>query len=86
MLEHVLDLGHPGGFIWTFAELPKLARLLQELRKRKAQKGDKQQNGYLQPILMALYPVPTRVASKEELLLYEKLNRLLSGRFKSYTD
>src|SRR5258708_28906374 len=35
VLERAIVLAHPGGFIRTFADLPPLVKLLQELRKRR---------------------------------------------------
>ncbi len=77
-LEHALALGRPGEFIRTFADLPPLARVLQELRKcRKARQAiDSKLDGYLQRILAAMNPLAAQASSKEELLHQEGIEPL----------
>jgi LuxR family transcriptional regulator, maltose regulon positive regulatory protein len=77
-LERALALGRPGGFIRTFADLPQLAKLLQELRKRRKarQVVDSKLDGYLQRILAAMSPLPAQSASREELIQQEGLEPL----------
>ncbi len=78
VLERVLTLAYPGGFMRTFSDLAPLAKLLHELRKqRKArQEVDKNLDAYLQVILAAIDPVPVQAGSKEDLLLKEGLEPL----------
>ena len=79
VLERALALAHPGGFMRTFADLPPLAKLLHELRKRRKarQEVDKKLDAYLQDILAAMsHPVPVQAGSKEELLVKEGLEPL----------
>ncbi len=78
VLERALALGRSGGFIRTFADLPQLARLLQELRKhrRARQKVDTKLDGYLQGILAAMSPLAAQAGSKEELMRQEGLDPL----------
>jgi LuxR family maltose regulon positive regulatory protein len=77
-LEHALALGRPGEFIRTFADLPPLARVLQELRKRRKarQVVDSKLDGYLQGILAAMSPLAAPAASREELMQQEGLEPL----------
>src|SRR5207248_8434410 len=58
LLERALALARPGGFIRTFADLPQLSRLLQEVRKRRKaqQRVDQALDAYLQRLLAALGP------------------------------
>jgi LuxR family transcriptional regulator, maltose regulon positive regulatory protein len=81
VLERALALGRPGGFIRTFADLPKLSKVLQELRKRRKayQAVDKQLDAYLQRILAMMHPIPARASSTDELLEQEGLEPL-TGR------
>ena len=77
-LERALALGRPGGFLRTFADLPPLAKLLQELRKRrKARRAvDSKLDAYVQRILVAMSPTVSQAVSKEELLRQEGLEPL----------
>jgi LuxR family transcriptional regulator, maltose regulon positive regulatory protein len=77
-LERALALARPGGLIRTFADLPRLAKLLQELRKRRKarQEVDSKLDGYVQGILAAMSPLASHTASKEELLRQEGLEPL----------
>jgi LuxR family maltose regulon positive regulatory protein len=77
-MERALALGRPGGFMRTFADLPPLARLLQELRKRRKarQVVDSKLDGYLQAILAAMSPLPAQSGSREELMQQEGLEPL----------
>ena len=78
VLERALALGRPGGFIRTFADVPPLARLLQELRKRRKarQQVDKPLDAYLLRVLAAMTPLAAQAGSKEELLRQEGLEPL----------
>ncbi len=78
VLERALALARPGGFMRTFADLPLLAKLLHELRKRRKarQSVDKKLDTYLQGILAAMNPVAAHAVSKEELLQQEGLEPL----------
>ncbi len=78
VLERALARARPGGFLRTFADMPKLSKLLQELRKRrKARKAlDKNLDTYLQRILAAMSPLPAQAVSKEELMKQEGLEPL----------
>jgi len=78
MLESALAMARPGGFIRTFAELPSLARLLHELRKRRKvrQEVDEKLDDYLQRILAAMNPSAAITMSKEGLLQQEGLEPL----------
>jgi LuxR family maltose regulon positive regulatory protein len=77
-LERALALARPDGFIHTFADLPPLARVLQELRKhRKARQAvDKKLDAYLQGILAAMTPPAGQAVSKEELMRQEGIEPL----------
>ncbi len=81
VLEQALALARPGGFIRTFADLPPLAKLLHELRKRRRtqQEVDKPLDTYLQRLLAAMNPVAARAVSTEELMQQEGLEPL-TGR------
>jgi LuxR family maltose regulon positive regulatory protein len=78
VLERALALARPGGFIRTFADLPPLAKLLNELRKRRKahQMFDKNLDTHVQLILAAMTPLPSQTVSKEELLRQEGLEPL----------
>lgn len=78
ILESALTLGRPGGFIRVFADVPPLARVLQQLRKRlKAQQVvDTKFDAYLQSILAAMIPVAASSASKGDLMRQEGLEPL----------
>ena len=78
VLERALALAHPGGFIRTFADVPPLARVLQELRKRRKarQMVDSKLDAYVQRILAAMSPLAAPAASREELMQQEGLEPL----------
>ena len=78
VLERALALAHPGGFIRTFADLPPLAKVLHELRKRRKtrQEFDRKLETYLQHILAAMSPVAAPPVSTEALLRQEGLEPL----------
>jgi LuxR family maltose regulon positive regulatory protein len=78
VLERSLELAHPGGFIRTFADLPPLAKVLHELRKRRKthQEVDKKLDAYLQRILAAISHADTKAVSTEALLRQEGLEPL----------
>jgi LuxR family maltose regulon positive regulatory protein len=80
-LERALALARPGGFIRTFADLPPLAKLLHELRKRRRthQEVDKHPDTYLQRLLAAMNPVAAHPMSTEALMQQEGLEPL-TGR------
>ncbi len=77
-LEHAIALAYPGGFIRTFANLPPLVRLLQELRKRRKarQMIDRKLDAYLQRLLVAMSPLNSPPVSKEDLMRQEGLEPL----------
>jgi LuxR family maltose regulon positive regulatory protein len=77
-LERALALARPGGFIRTFAEIPSLARLLHELRKRRnvRQEVDGKLDAYLQHVLAAMSPSAAFTMSKEDLMQQEGLEQL----------
>ena len=77
-LERALTLAHAGGFIRTFADLPPLAKVLHELRKRRKthQEVDKKLDAYLQRILAAMSHPDTKAVSMEALLRQEGLEPL----------
>ncbi len=81
VLERALTLARPGGFIRTFADLPSLVKVMQELRKqRKAQQViDNSMEAYLQRILVAMKPGPSQTVSEEVLMRQEGLESL-TGR------
>ena len=78
VLEHALALARPGGFVRTFADLPPLAKVLGELRKRRKahQEIDKKLDAYLQRILAAMNPIAAQAVSTEELMWQEGLEPL----------
>ena len=78
VLERALALGRPGGFIRVFADVPPLARVLQQLRKRRKarQVVDTKFDAYMQSILAAMVPVATSSASKGDLMRQEGLEPL----------
>jgi LuxR family maltose regulon positive regulatory protein len=78
ILERALALARPGGFIRTFADLPKLSKVLQELRKRRKARDavDNKLDAYLQRILAAMSPRASQAMSKEELMRQEGLEPL----------
>jgi LuxR family maltose regulon positive regulatory protein len=79
-LELALVLGRQGGFIRTFADLPPLAKLLQELRKsRKAhQEVDSKLDTYLRDMLVAMRSMGVQTIVHEELMRQEGLEALTS--------
>jgi LuxR family maltose regulon positive regulatory protein len=78
VLERALAKARPGGYIRIFADVPPLARILQQLRKhRKAQQlVDPKFDAYLQSILAAMIPAAASSASKEDLMRQEGLEPL----------
>jgi len=78
VLERALALARPGGFMRTFADLPPLARVLQELRKRRKarQEVDSKLDAYLQGTLAAMSPLAAQAVSKEELMRQEGIEPL----------
>jgi LuxR family maltose regulon positive regulatory protein len=78
MLESALVLARPGGFIRTFADLQPLARLLNDLRKRRKarQQLDRRLDDYLQHILVAMNSRTVPAVSTEALLQQEGLEPL----------
>jgi ATP/maltotriose-dependent transcriptional regulator MalT len=78
VLEQALDLGCPGGFVRTFADLPPLLKVLGELRKRRKahQEPDEAVDAYLQAILVALSPTPSHAVTTKELMQQEGLEPL----------
>ncbi|TMD66309.1 MAG: hypothetical protein E6I91_09345, partial [Chloroflexi bacterium] len=78
VLERALVLARPAGFIRTFADLPKLSKLLQELRKRRkaSQTIDSKLDAYLQRILVAMGPSASQAVPLDELLRHESLEPL----------
>src|SRR6266566_2787047 len=78
VLERVLALARPAGFIRTFADLQPLARVLHELRKRrKSRKAlDRKLDTYLQHILAAMNSRAVPPVSTEVLLRQEGLEPL----------
>ena len=81
VLEHALALAHPGGFLRTFADVPPLATLLQEVRKRSKarQTLDSELDASLHRILAAMRPMGSPASSTQELLRQEGLEPL-TGR------
>jgi LuxR family maltose regulon positive regulatory protein len=80
VLELALSLSRPGGFIRTFADMPTLVKVLQELRRsRKAQQAvDKPLEAYLQRILVAMRPEAPPTNAEEALMQQEGLEPLTS--------
>ena len=78
VLERALVLARPAGFLRTFADLPPLSTLLQELRKRRKANhaADSKLDAYLQRILVAMNPQAAQAVSLEELLRQEGLEPL----------
>jgi LuxR family maltose regulon positive regulatory protein len=78
VLERALALGRPGRFIRVFADVPALARVLQQLRKRrKAQQlVDTKFDTYVQSILTAMIPAAASPVSKGDLMRQEGLEPL----------
>ncbi|TMD67178.1 MAG: hypothetical protein E6I91_07715 [Chloroflexi bacterium] len=78
VLERALVLARPAGFMRTFADLPELSTLLQELRKRRkaSQTTDSKLDAYLQRILGAVSPPAPQGVSLEELMRQEGLASL----------
>ncbi|TMD68042.1 MAG: hypothetical protein E6I97_22615 [Chloroflexi bacterium] len=78
VLERALALARPGGFLRTFADLPPLVKVLQELRKRRKTHltVDKKLDTYLQRILVAMSPPASQAVSKEKLLQQEGIEPL----------
>jgi len=78
VLEDALTLARPNGFIRTFADLPPLINVLQELRKRrKARKEfDRNFDAYLQDLLAAMSSRAALPVSTEALLRQEGLEQL----------
>jgi LuxR family maltose regulon positive regulatory protein len=79
VLERAIALAYPGGFTRTFADVPPLAKLLQELRKRRKthQMIDRKLDVYLHHLLAAMRPIgSSAVSSKEELMRQEGLEPL----------
>ena len=70
VLERALTLARPGGFIRTFANLPPLVNVLQELRKQhNARKEvDRKFNTYLQHLIVAMSSRAASSMSREALL------------------
>jgi LuxR family transcriptional regulator, maltose regulon positive regulatory protein len=77
-LEQALLLACPAGFIRTFADVPALAQVLQQLRKRRKarQQGEAKLDAYLQRILAAMSPMPAQAVSTEGLMRQEGLEPL----------
>jgi LuxR family maltose regulon positive regulatory protein len=78
VLERALALAYPGGFIRTFADLPPLAKVLHELRKRRKERKevDRKVDTYLQHILAAMNSRAAPPVSMEALLQQEGLEPL----------
>lgn len=80
-LERALALARSGRFIRTFADLPPVARLLNEMRKHRKvrQVVDQKLDTYIQRILAAMTTPPALAPSREELLRQKGLEPL-TGR------
>ncbi|TMC98365.1 MAG: hypothetical protein E6J11_09105, partial [Chloroflexi bacterium] len=78
VLERALVLARPGGFLRTFADVPPLIKVLQELRKRRKTHltVDNKLDTYLQLILVAMSPPASQAVSKEKLLQQEGIEPL----------
>jgi LuxR family maltose regulon positive regulatory protein len=78
VLERALAMARPAGFIRTFVDLQPLAKLLQELRKRRksGQEVDRKMDSYLQQILAAMNSSAVPAVSTEALLQQEGLEPL----------
>jgi LuxR family maltose regulon positive regulatory protein len=78
VLERALALARPAGFMRTFADVPPLARLLQEVRKRRKarQQVDRKLDTYLQHLLAAMSSRVASPVSTEALLRQEGLEPL----------
>ena len=78
VLECALARARPAGFIRTFADLPKLSALLQELRKRRkaSHAPDSKLDPYLQRILVAMNPPASQAVSTENLMRQEGIEPL----------
>ena len=73
-LEGALVLARPGGFIRSFANLPALFPVLQQLRTRRGnQQTISQMDTYLKRVLLSMNPVAARAVVREELLRQEGL-------------
>jgi ATP/maltotriose-dependent transcriptional regulator MalT len=73
-LERALVLARPGGFIRTFADLPALFPVLQELRTRRGgQQTIDRMDAYLKRVLVAMNPGVAHTVLREELLRQEGL-------------
>jgi LuxR family maltose regulon positive regulatory protein len=81
VLERALAMACPGRFLRTFADLPPLATLLQEVHKRSKthQTLDSKLDAYLQRILEAMRPIGSPAGSTQKLLRQEGLEPL-TGR------
>jgi LuxR family maltose regulon positive regulatory protein len=77
-LERALALARPGGFLRTFADLPPLAKVLQDLRKRRktSQEVNRKLDTYLQRILAAMNSLAAPPMSTEKLMRQEGLEPL----------
>jgi LuxR family maltose regulon positive regulatory protein len=78
VLERAFALARPAGFNRTFADLPPLAKILHELRKRRKsrQEADRKMDTYLQSILAAMNLSAISPVSTEALLQQEGLEPL----------
>jgi LuxR family transcriptional regulator, maltose regulon positive regulatory protein len=81
VLEHALALGRPAGFLRTIADVPPLAILLQEVRKRSKarQTLDRELDASLHHILAAMRPVGSPAGSTQDPLRQEGIEPL-TGR------
>ena len=78
VLERALAMARPAGIIRTFADLPAIAKVLHELRKRRKsrQEVDRKLDAYLQQILAAMNSSAMPSVSTEALLRQEGLEPL----------